>query len=368
MPSKLCCIFNTPSLYRELIYTKIDKAYDCDWFFEDADFKLKEFETEKLKHVKRLKTFKIGPFYGVNKLISLIRNPQYTHYIMLGHTRNISGLAFLFLKRFFYRNKKIFLWTHGIYGNENFLERVWKHLLYQWSDGLLIYGDYACSLMQKIGYDEKKLFPIHNSLNYDKQIVLRNKLQPNGIYNRHFGNNYPTLIFIGRLQSGKRLDMLLRAVADLKNSGMNFNVVFVGDGDEHDSLEKLAVSLGISDNVWFYGACYDEETNGILVYNADLCVAPGNIGLTAMHSLIFGCPAISHNDFSHQMPEFEAIKQGRTGAFFEHGSQKSLELTISNWFKHPGYNRNEIRANCFEEIDKNWNPEYQMRILNSILK
>lgn len=368
MPSKLCCIFNSPSLYRELIYAKIDHAYDCDWYFEDADFKLKEFDTRKLKNVKRLTIFKVGPFYGVNNLIALIRNPKYSQYIMLGHTRNISGLAFLFAKRFFYRNKKVYLWTHGIYGNENFFERLWKHLLYQWSDGLLIYGDYACRLMRTMGYDENKLFPIHNSLNYEKQIVLRNKLKQTDIYHSYFNNNNPTLIYIGRLQGGKRLDMLIKAVADLRKSGMDFNIVFVGDGEDRTSLERLAYNFGIHKNIWFYGASYDEETNGNLVYNADLCVAPGNIGLTAIHSLMFGCPAISHNSFSHQMPEFEAIKPGKTGNFFEYGNTESLASTIKNWFAEPGYDRTQIRLNCFEEIDKNWNPDYQMRILKSILK
>ena len=60
------------------------------------------------------------------------------------------------------------------------------------------------------------------------------------------------------------------------------------------------------------GECYSEETNAKLIYNADLCVAPGNIGLTAIHVMMFGCPAITHNDFKWQMPEFEAIKSMET--------------------------------------------------------
>lgn len=57
--------------------------------------------------------------------------------------------------------------------------------------------------------------------------------------------------------------------------------------------------------------------NAELIYNADLCVAPGNIGLTAMHAMMFGCPCISHNDFSWQMPEFEAIVPYKTGNFLK---------------------------------------------------
>lgn len=36
-----------------------------------------------------------------------------------------------------------------------------------------------------------------------------------------------------------------------------------------------------------------------------------------MHSMMFGCPVITHNNFNWQMPEYEAIKPGITGDFFK---------------------------------------------------
>ena len=99
-----------------------------------------------------------------------------------------------------------------------------------------------------------------------------------------------------------------------------------------------------------------------------MCVAPGNIGLTSIHALTFGCPAITHNDFHHQMPEFEAITEGKTGMFFERGNQESLTQTIERWFKQENYDREKIRLYCYKEIDNNWNPDYQMRVLKSVIK
>ncbi|MEZ4897633.1 MAG: hypothetical protein R2806_12390 [Saprospiraceae bacterium] len=52
-------------------------------------------------------------------------------------------------------------------------------------------------------------------------------------------------------------------------------------------------------------------------YNSAVCVSPGNIGLTGVHSMSFGCPVISHNNFVEQMPEFEIIREGETGYFFQ---------------------------------------------------
>ena len=120
--------------------------------------------------------------------------------------------------------------------------------------------------------------------------------------------------------------------------------------------------------MWFYGACYDEAANAELIYNADLCVAPGNVGLTAMHSMVFGCPVLTHNDFPLQMPEFEAICENETGSFFKRNDIESLADAISDWFGYNGSRRETIRRNCFKEIDTQWTPNHQMNILKSVFK
>ena len=123
-----------------------------------------------------------------------------------------------------------------------------------------------------------------------------------------------------------------------------------------------------NDKVWFYGVCYDEKTNAELIYNADLCVSPGNVGLTAMHSLVFGCPVITHNCFEWQMPEYEAIQAGVTGDFFTMDDTDDLTMVISRWFARKMDSREEVRKACFNEIDSNWNPYYQMDIIKKNLK
>ena len=286
----------------------------------------------------------------------------------MGHSRNLSTFLFLLLKRLFFKQKRAFLWTHGFYGKEAFFEKFWKKILLNSADGLLIYGDYACNIMKnKYGFDGNKLYPIHNSLDYDAQLMIRKSIKPSSIYRNHFNNENKTLIFIGRLTFIKKLHMVIQAIADLRAKGETYNLVFVGDGPALSELENMAINLDVSNQVWFYGACYDENINAELVYNADLCVSPGNIGLTSIHVLMFGCPAISNDDFSHQMPEFEAIKEYKTGMFFQRDNQVSLNESISKWFTQNDYNREIIRNNCYKEIDSNWNTDYQMRIINKIL-
>lgn len=267
-----------------------------------------------------------------------------------------------------YKNKpKLYFWTHGMYGKETIIRKAIKHIFYKSSDGLFLYSNYAKELMVKQGFDKDKLYVIHNSLDYEKQLILRRTLSLGTIYSNYFGNNNPNIIFVGRLTSVKKLDQLIDAVSILRDRGEKYNIVFIGDGEIRQSLESIVKIKNLSKNVWFYGACYDEKTNAELIFNADLCVAPGNVGLTAIHTLMFGCPVITHDDFKWQMPEFESVIPGKTGDFFKYKDINSLADKISEWFKTNNKSREVIRQNCYKEIDTQWTPEFQLKVLRNAL-
>ena len=161
--------------------------------------------------------------------------------------------------------------------------------------------------------------------------------------------------------------MLLEALYINKQRGFDFNITFIGDGSEADNLKNMANGMALEANVWFYGPTYDEKELSQLLFNADLCVAPGNIGLTAMHAMVYGCPCMSHNDFKWQMPEFESIKPSVTGAFFNHDDVESLAIAIHEWFVENGNKREEIRKNCYSEIEEQWNPHVQLEIIKKTI-
>ena len=364
---KICCIFRRPALYREPIHRLMEKEFDCDWYFGDDEGGIKCYDTSLYNHCTILPVRHLfsSLYYAKGELRLLFRKDYHT-YLMLNSTHNVSVWFFALIKRLFFRKKRLYYWCHGWYGKESFLERVIKKFLFKAADGIFTYGDYARNLMIREGIDGSKIYPIHNSLDHKRQVELRNCGLASDVYKQHFQKNYPVLIFIGRLTAVKQLDMIIQAMAILKKQGHNYNLVFVGDGTEREKLESLIKQERLREQVWFYGACYDEAINAKLIYNADLCVAPGNIGLTAMHSLVFGTPAITHNSFEWQMPEFEAIKEEKTGAFFERGNVESLAIAIQNWFNTHS-DREKTRKECYREIDENWTPEYQIEILKNHL-
>ena len=367
---KLCLIYNFAQHYRSGIFQLIDQEFDCQFVFGDQYLNIKKLDYSLLKgKVNEVPTKKLigGWIYrpGIQKLLK----DDVDVFLILGESRALSTWLFSIKARLFYPHKKVFYWTHGWYGKESYAERLLKKLFFRLPNGgIFLYGNYARELMIKEGFNPRKLYTIHNSLAYSEQVAVRGKLSKMSLYQEHFGNINPNLFFVGRLTTIKKLDMVLKAMAQLKEKGQYYNMTFIGGGDIKKELETLANQLGINDNVWFYGPCYDETVLGGMIYNADLCVAPGNIGLTAMHSLVFGTPAITHDDLPHQMPEFEAIREGETGTFFKNGSINSLADKISRWFELHKDDRELVRRACMREIDENWTPQFQLEVLKKHLQ
>ena len=368
MIMKLCLIYNFAQHYRTNIFTLMDKEMNVDFVFGDTMGDVKKMDYSLLRHsVMEVGKIKIGHLTYQKKVVSLLRK-NYTHYLILPDTRCISSWLFLLISRF-YSKKKVYIWTHGWYGKESGIEKILKKIMFRLPNGgVFLYGNYARELMIKDGFNPDKLYTIHNSLAYDKQIEIRKELKATAIYKNHFGNDNKNLFFIGRLTPVKRLDLILRALAICRDRSKNYNFTFIGDGEKTNELMALTKELGLESHIWFYGSCYDEVKLSSLIYNADLCVAPGNIGLTAMHSMVFGTPCITHNDFKWQMPEFEAIKEGVTGTFFKRDDVVDLANKIDAWFAAKIDSREDVRNACMKEIDEQWNPYFQINVLKKNLK
>jgi glycosyltransferase involved in cell wall biosynthesis len=220
--------------------------------------------------------------------------------------------------------------------------------------------------MIKEGFSSTKLHVIYNSLDYKSDILLRNNIQKTTIYKNIFKNEGPILLFIGRLTLVKKLEILLEAQKLLIDSGFICNVIFIGDGEEKDNLKNFILKNDLISFVHFWGESYNNLELSELIYNADLCVSPGNVGLTAIHSLSFGTPVITHNNFTMQMPEFESIIKGVTGDFFEFNSSASLANVIKTWLTKYPRKTSQLIENCYSIIDQKYNPDFQINLLRKL--
>lgn len=367
---KICCVFNYNSLYRLPIYSAMADVLDCDFFFGDTlSQPIKAFDANLLKgfqgFIKRRNKRFMGMILHTN--LSGIFNKKYSHYILTGDINLcVDWLIILYAKL---TKRKVYLWTHGLRAVVgNFYKRFLYKLFFAHVDGLLMYNRYGCQFMENIGCKKERLFVFHNSLDTELQTRIYSSLSPTSIYKEHFGNDNPVLIYIGRIQRVKKTEQILDAMHILRTCGLELNLVMVGANVDDNVFDNKIDLYDLKGNVWMYGPCFDESKNAELIYNASVCVSPGNVGLTCIHALSYGTPIITNNNFAKQMPEFEAIKEGVTGDFFEENNIEDLADKIKKWVLLSKDKRARCRQIARRTIVEEWSVDYQIELLQRNIK
>ncbi len=287
------------------------------------------------------------------KIVSLATFGDYDAYIFLANPNHITTwLASVVCKL---RGKRVIFWGHGFLSSKKTPKNQLRRYFFSLANSFYTYGYRAKQNAMSLGFPEHSLHVGFNSLDYEHQINFRKDLPPPE------QSKTLRIACVSRLTKLCRYDMLLEACAlAYMQCGLQIEVDFIGDGPERQSLTEQAISLGIKSR--FHGAVYDESAISKLFSAADVTVMPGKIGLTAMHSMMYGTPVISHDDFERQMPEVEAIVPGVTGNLFRYGDVHHLSETLIQ-SKAQFSDRENVRKNCFRMIDEIYNPKRQVDVM-----
>lgn len=296
-------------------------------------------------------------------LLRLAIQPETDVIIFLGNANYLSTWCSAGLARLM--GKRILFWTHGWVKDERGLKRFVRNSFYRLAHGLLLYGNRARVLGLRNGFPQEKLYVIYNSLDYPHQRRLRETISRSRLADirRRFVKDPSSLIMIctGRLNKLKRIDLLLEAMSLLLNEGLSTSLLLVGEGPEEVALKEMVLERGL--NVHFVGACYEEERLAELIMCANLTVSPGQVGLTAMHSLAYGVPVVTHDDVHSQMPESEAIVAGKTGDLFRHGDVIDLARVLKRWVQRQWPDATS-QQECIAMMEKFYNPQYQANMIS----
>lgn len=148
-------------------------------------------------------------------------------------------------------------------------------------DALVTYSQQGAEEYAALGFEPGLIFCAPNAV--APKPVQPMPERPNG-----FRNGKPNVVFVGRLQARKRVDMLLRACA-LLPVALRPALVVVGDGPERGRLVALAKEVNA--DVRFTGAQHGPDLERIY-RDADLFVLPGTGGLAIQQAMSFGLPVI----------------------------------------------------------------------------
>lgn len=145
--------------------------------------------------------------------------------------------------------------------------------------------------------------------------------------------NVPVFLFVGRMIRFKGLDIILSALAGLKERGRDFRMIFVGDGADLDSVRAQAESLGIGGECVFAGYVPERERLRAFYSAADLFLLPSsydNCPLTVREAFSCGCPSVLLRNSSSA----EGFTDGETAFLIDNSAESLLSKLLEiGWDK-----------------------------------
>jgi glycosyltransferase involved in cell wall biosynthesis len=147
-------------------------------------------------------------------------------------------------------------------------------------DGVIAYSQRGADEYRRAGMTASRVFVAPNA-------VSPRPTQPPPLRSLEPGEK-PVVLFVGRLQARKRVDLLLQACAALP-AQVQPRLTIVGDGPSRQDME--AVARDVYPQAEFLGARHGAELEALFA-SADLFVLPGTGGLAVQQAMAHGLPVI----------------------------------------------------------------------------
>ena len=137
----------------------------------------------------------------------------------------------------------------------------------------------------------------------------------------------PTVVYLGRLKRYKRVDLVLGAVARLREGGTRVKMIVAGKGDARSALEETARRLGIGDSVHFAGFVPDEQKRELLSRSwVHALTSPREgWGITSIEASACGTPTVASDSPGLK----ETVVHGETGLLVPHGDVEALAAALA---------------------------------------
>ena len=153
------------------------------------------------------------------------------------------------------------------------------------NDAYILLSNNSKNIFKIFGFPGKKMYVVPNFI-------------PKINYVNRTGNNGNSLIYIGRLDEVKGLDLLIRALPKVKSKIGDFKCYIVGEseGIERQRLEKLAMRLDVSNYVDFTGFVNHENLKEYYL-KSDIFIFPVRwpepFGRVLIEAMTYGLPIIA---------------------------------------------------------------------------
>lgn len=116
------------------------------------------------------------------------------------------------------------------------------------------------------------------------------------IMNYHTSENAKIILSVGRLVKLKGFDLVISVLPRILKQIPNAVYVIVGEGEERENLQRLAVEQGVENKVIFTGEIRDKKELSKYYASADVYVGPSlaeGFGIVFLEARAFGLPIVA---------------------------------------------------------------------------
>lgn len=164
--------------------------------------------------------------------------------------------------------------------------------------------------------------------------VIPNGVDFNVVFTGAARNPDPTLLYLGRLKRYKRVDLIIRAVARLRERGVKARLVVAGKGDHAGVLKALSAKLGLQDQVSFPGFVPYERKRELLASAwVHVLTSPREgWGIVNLEAAAAGTPTVASDSPGLR----DSVVDGETGLLVPHGDVEALTTALQELLQDAG--------------------------------
>lgn len=128
---------------------------------------------------------------------------------------------------------------------------------YETADDVWTVNEASIETLREYGY-KGEVFVMNNGS--DLPITRRNEAVRAAVIKEfHLNENAPLLVYIGQHIKHKNISLMIDALHMLNRQGVNFNMLFIGEGPARREYEERIETLGLSQKVRFAGCISDRD-------------------------------------------------------------------------------------------------------------
>ncbi|MCR4404994.1 MAG: glycosyltransferase [Candidatus Acetothermia bacterium] len=227
-------------------------------------------------------------------------------------------------------------------------------LTFRLSLGYVSNSQAAIDFLASHGYGRRKFWLIHNGI--DTRPFCDRSAEEKGALRQHYAlpPDKPIITCVANLRPPKGHEYLIEALRELKERGLEFVALLVGDGPLRERLEESVQSLKLTEQVRFLGSRDHDEIPTILAIT-DVFVLPSlweGLPTAIIEAMAAGCPVVG--TAVGGMPEL--VIEGETGFLVPPGDPGALAERLELLLQDPAL-RNRLGEASADRVREHFSLE-----------